>query len=150
MAREAPVIAVDASVIVKWFSEEQNTADALRIRDDYIARVVDIASVELLNYEVLNALRYAPDVGIEELKMIASSLEGYQIRLYELLGELSTRCIDNAHRYGISIYDSAYLSLGELEDMPVYTADEKLLRKIGGDRLRHISSYKSIQYRGRE
>ena len=143
MARETPVIAVDASVVVKWFSDEEHTADALRIRDDYVARVIDITSVELLHYEVLNALRYAPDVGIEELKKIASSLEGYQIRLYGLLEELSTRCIDNAHRYGITIYDSAYLSLGELEGIPVYTADEKLLRKVGGETLRHVSSYKT-------
>jgi predicted nucleic acid-binding protein len=143
MARETPVIAVDASVVVKWFSEEENTADALRIRDDYVARLVDVASVELLHYEVLNALRYAPDVGIEELKIIASSLEGYQIRLFGLLGDLSVRCIDNALRCGISIYDSAYLALGELENIPVHTADEKLLKKVGGETLRHVSNYNS-------
>ena len=141
MAGEAHVIAVDASVVVKWFTEEENTADALRIRDDYVSRLIDVASIDLLPYEVLNALRYAPDIGSDELKKIASSLEGYQIRLYGLQEDASTRCIDNALKYGITIYDSAYLTLGEVEKIPVYTADEKLLKKVGGDTLKPVSSY---------
>jgi predicted nucleic acid-binding protein len=32
--------------------------------------------------------------------------------------------------YGISIYDSAYVALGKLLGDKVYTADEKLLRKV--------------------
>ena len=141
MARETPVIAVDASVVVKWFTEEENTAEALKLRDDYVARIIDIASVELLNYEVINALRYASDMGSEELKKIATSLESYQIKLFGLQEELTQRCIDNALKHGISIYDSTYLTLGEIENMPVYTADEKLIKKVNSETLKHISSY---------
>jgi len=37
----------------------------------------------------------------------------------------------------------ARISLGELEDVPVYTADVKLLKRVGGKVLRHISGYES-------
>jgi predicted nucleic acid-binding protein len=51
------VVVADAPVVVKWFVEEEHTGDALRLRDDYVDRVVDVASPDLMPYEVLNALR---------------------------------------------------------------------------------------------
>jgi predicted nucleic acid-binding protein len=43
----------------------------------------------------------------------------------------------------IPLARAAYLSLGEIEDVPVYTADVKLIKKVGGGVLRHISGYES-------
>lgn len=141
MAGKAPLVVVDASVVVKWFVDEENSSDAIHLRDDYVARLIDVASVELLPFEVLNALRYAPGIGEIDLKSVSTSLDAYQLSLEELRGDLAYRCIQNSLRYGISIYDSSYLSLGELKEIPVYTADEKLIRKVGSDTLRSISKY---------
>lgn len=102
-----------------------------------------MASVELLPFEVLNALRYAPGIGEIELKSVATSLDGYQLSLEELRGDLAFKCIQNSLKYGISIYDTSYLSLGELKEALVYTADEKLLRKVESDTLLHISKYRT-------
>ncbi|MCW4036858.1 MAG: hypothetical protein NWE75_06660 [Candidatus Bathyarchaeota archaeon] len=44
-------------------------------------------------------------------------------------------------RYGISVYDSAYLSLGVAKDIPVYTDDRRLIDNVRLRSLRHISSY---------
>jgi predicted nucleic acid-binding protein len=82
-------------------------------------------------------------VGLEDLKTAALVLDKLGMDLRPMRDDLSVRCIENALRYGISVYDSAYLALGELDRMPVYTADIKLIRKVGGDVLRHISSYKA-------
>lgn len=142
MEREEEVVAADASVVAKWFVEEEHTDKALQLRDDYVSRTVEIASVELLPFEVLNALRYNPNLGEEELKRAAEALEGYRLWLLPLAGELAERCVENALRYGISIYDSAYLSLGEIRGIPVYTADQKLINKAGTKILRHISKYR--------
>jgi len=132
---------VDASVAFKWFVEEQNSGVARRMADDYGGGRVDIASVELLPFEVLNALRYAPDSGREDLRTAALALDKLGLDLRPLRGDLSERCVENALRYGITVYDSAYLSLGELEDMRVYTADVRLIKKVGGGVLKHISDY---------
>jgi predicted nucleic acid-binding protein len=139
----AEKIVVDASVAFKWFVEEQDSGSARRMAEDYGGGRIDIASVELLPFEVLNALRYAPDTGVEDLKTAALALDKLGLDLRPLRDELSVRCMENALRYGISVYDSAYLSLGEIDDVRVYTADLKLIRKVGGGVLRHISGYET-------
>jgi len=140
MAGEALVVA-DASVVVKWFVEEEHTEAALRLRDDYIDRAVDLASPDLLPYEVLNALRYNPGLGERQLKEIAEALEKYSLWLAPLEGELARRCVENAMRHGISVYDSAYISLGQLKEAPFYTADRALMNRVLDERVRHISTY---------
>ncbi|MBW1669419.1 MAG: type II toxin-antitoxin system VapC family toxin, partial [Deltaproteobacteria bacterium] len=49
---------VDASVVVKWFVEEEGSEEALAIRRRYIEEEVEIVAPELIHFEVLNALRY--------------------------------------------------------------------------------------------
>ena len=136
-------VVVDASVVFKWFVEEQDSGVARLLAGDYGEGRVDIASVELLPFEILNALRYAPDSGLEDLRKAALALDKLGLDLRPLGGELAGRCVENSLKYGISVYDSAYLSLGELEEVSVYTADVKLMNRVGGDVFKHISSYKS-------
>jgi predicted nucleic acid-binding protein len=140
MAGETLVVA-DASVVVKWFVEEEQSDAALRLRDDYVDRALDIASPDLLPYEVLNALRYNPAIGEKQLKQIATALEKYSLWLHPMTGELAATTIENALAHGISVYDSAYISLGLIRDTVVYTADQRLIDKTGHERLRHISTY---------
>lgn len=140
MARQEKIV-VDASVAFKWYVEETWTQEARNMIDDYQNGHIDIASVALMPFEVLNALRYAPNMGIIDLQTIAESLEKLSLDLRLLEGELSEKTVENALRYGITVYDSSYLSLGELEEIPVYTADERLLKNAKNTCLRPISSY---------
>ena len=140
MAGETLVVA-DASVVVKWFVEEEHTDAALRLRDDYVDRTVDIASPSLLPYEVLNALRYNPGLGERQLKEIVEALDKYCLWLAPLEGDLAYACVENSMRHGISVYDSAYISLGQIREIPVYTADRRLMNRVGDERIRHISTY---------
>lgn len=134
-------IAVDASVVIKWYVDEAWSPQARSIIDDYQKGHTDIASVSLMPYEVLNALRYIPDMSIIDLQTVAKSIEKISLDLHQLKGELSERTLENALRYGVTVYDSSYLSLGEIEDIDVYTADEKLLNKAKDTCLKPISSY---------
>lgn len=140
MAGEALVVA-DASVVVKWFVEEEHTDAALRLRDDYVDRTVDIASPDLLPHEVLNALRYNPGLGERQLKEIVEALDKYSLWLAPLEGDLARTCVENSMRHGISVYDSAYISLGQIREIPVYTADRRLINRVGDECIRHISTY---------
>jgi len=140
VAGEALVVA-DASVVVKWFVEEEHTDAALRLRDDYVDRTVDIASPDLLPHEVLNALRYNPGLGERQLKEIVEALDKYSLWLAPLEGDLARTCVENSMRHGISVYDSAYISLGQIREIPVYTADRRLINRVGDECIRHISTY---------
>jgi len=81
---------------------------------------------------------------VEELGGVARALDKLSLDLRPLRGDLSERCVENALRYGISVNDASYLSLGELEGVPVFTAEARLIKKVGGDVLKHLSSYGSV------
>jgi len=49
--------------------------------------------------------------------------------------------VENSKRHGISVYDSAYISLGQIREIPVYTADRRLMKRVGDECIRHISTY---------
>jgi hypothetical protein len=53
------------------------------------------------------------------------------------------RCVENALRYGISVYDSSYLSLGSLRGIRFTRRIVKLMNRVGGDVFKHILNYKS-------
>lgn len=136
------VIVADASVIVKWFVDEKHTEQALAMRQSYIDEKVDIACPDLLSYEVLNALRYNPEFGEGQTRIAAEALEKYQLLLYPMQAELGALSIKNSFAYGISLYDSSYVSLAEILEAQFYTADQKMLDKLGKkEHFKHISRF---------
>lgn len=143
MERIEEIVVVDASVITKWFVQEEYSINALKLRGDYINRLIDIAAPELLPFEVINSLRYNPEFGEKNIKESAKALQKYSLWLFPILGKIAEKTIENAFKYGITVYDSSYLSLADLESKTLYTADEKLLAKLKDNpRVRHISEYK--------
>lgn len=144
MEKPEEVVVADSSVVVKWFAEEQHTRNSLRLRDDYVSRKIDIAAPELIFYEVLNALRYNPEFGLDELKSIGKALEAYNFWTFPLRGELAETSIELAARQGITIYDASYLAIAKLRSWVAYTADSELVEKIRGEAApKHIAQYRS-------
>ena len=140
MARSPTIAVVDASVVVKWFKDEEHSREALKLRDDWVGGAVTLYAVELLPYEVLNALRYDPAQTSETLKEAAASLIDYQFQPTPF-AEMADELTDNALRHGITVYDAAYLTAAQNLGAKAYTADKKLIAKVAGDTLRHIADY---------
>jgi len=137
------VYVVDASVVVKWFVEEEYSREARLLRNAYVDGLLDISVPSLLYYEVLNALKYSGGFGEDELKEVAKTLVDFQFTEYSLTGQYALRTIEYAMRKGITIYDAAYVALAETLNTTLYTADEKLIKKIGRPELvKHISLFK--------
>jgi predicted nucleic acid-binding protein len=131
-------IVVDASVVAKWFLEEVHSEHAEAIRKDYADGLLDLAAPDLLPYEVLNALRYNPDFGKADLEKIASIIKDYQLDLVPI----RKSAVGTAYEHGISIYDSSYAALASDMEVELYTADEKLLKKLGRKgQARHLAEY---------
>lgn len=136
------VIVTDASVIVKWFVKEDYTKNALKMKEDYTRGRVDIWSTQLMPFEVLNALRYNQEFGQEEIEKAASSLSKFKIALHPILDELADLSVQDALKYGLTVYDSSYLALSKTFDKQLYTADEKMLARISGkERIAHLKEY---------
>ncbi|MDD1745106.1 MAG: type II toxin-antitoxin system VapC family toxin [Candidatus Methanoperedens sp.] len=46
------VFVLDASVVIKWFSEEEYTDRALKLRDDFFKGDIELVVPDLILYEV--------------------------------------------------------------------------------------------------
>ena len=65
---------LDSSVIIKWFSDEEDTDISLELRENYIKGNANIASPDLIIYEIANALRYNKELSETDVKNSINSL----------------------------------------------------------------------------
>ncbi len=138
---EKEKIVVDASVIVKWFLEEEYSDKALMLRNDYVRGLFDIAVPTLLEYEVLNALKYSGVYSVEELLEIGVALNKYGFLTYELENNYKKLTIEIAENSGLTIYDAAYVALAKHLNTKLYTADNEIIRKFPQITI-HIKRYR--------
>ncbi|TRM84571.1 PIN domain nuclease, partial [Sulfolobus sp. F3] len=107
----------------------------------YVEGLIDLSAPCILPFEVINALKYTYSLGELELIEISKVIEDFQITyysLYHLLPDLITLSL----KYGITIYDASYVALGKILNEEVYTADEKLLRKVKDMKfVKHITDF---------
>ncbi|MCS7145096.1 MAG: type II toxin-antitoxin system VapC family toxin [Nitrososphaerota archaeon] len=140
MARVKKAV-VDASVVVKWFNQENYTEDALRLRSDYADRRIDLVAPYFLLYEVGNALRYNPDFGVEDVQSAIMDLLKIQIDLRLLDEEQIKLASSLAYNLGVTLYDAAYLAIASREGVRLITADERLVAKVGPKLAMHVKDY---------
>ena len=139
-------IVIDASVVAKWYINEDWREKSILLRDDYIEGKVELIAPSIMPFEVLNAIRYSRrKISIKTLEDIAESLSLYNIKLYNLIGDYAKNVSRISLKYNVSIYDASYIALAIQEKTLLYTADKKLINVLNGEILkyiRHISQYK--------
>ena len=123
-------LVVDASVVVKWFIEENDSEKAILLRDMFIEGKVKFFIPSLLYFEVLNALKYSQLFDLRELNDAGESLENYGLKVVAIKDELRKSMIKIALEHGLSIYDACYLGLSIGLDKLFCTADEKIIKKL--------------------
>lgn len=131
-------VVIDASVVVKWFIEEEASEEALAIRTEFIEGKIELMSPSVLNYEVLNALKYSTLYNIQELIIAATALENYGIIQVPLNGDYAKQVVTIALENDISIYDAAYVGLAEIMETQVYTADIHMSEKLQKEQRKRV------------
>ena len=119
---------LDASVIAKWFLEEEGTEKSLRIRDKYFKGEIDIVVPDLLIYEVLNVLRYR-DFNEEEIDKAMNSLFSMDIFFVDPSKRGMSSTTKIALEEDLTIYDATYVSLSDQFETKLITADKELHNK---------------------
>ncbi len=102
------------------------------MRDEHIDGERTLVAPDLLVCEVANALRFKPGFTPQTTARALDDLFNLQIDLIVPSKELVGMCSGLAFTYGIAIYDSTYLSLGELLRLEVITADNQLYKRAQG------------------
>jgi Predicted nucleic acid-binding protein, contains PIN domain len=122
---------IDTSVALKWFYQEEEKAidNALKLRDDYRQRKIDLRAPALLLFELANVLRYKQDL---EERYIQGAVESiYKLQLIEQVSqEVTKEAVRIALQFESSVYDAVYLALAEKNRCPFITADNRFYQRV--------------------
>ncbi len=133
---------LDASVIAKWFLEEEYSDLALSIRKRFVDGDVDLAVPDLILYELANTLRYK-GFNASDVKKAVRTLFWMKLRIITPTRDVIEAAVDLAFKYDISFYDSYYLALADALGYTLITVDTKLYNKIKTSGIiEHIKSLK--------
>jgi len=133
---------VDASVVAKWFLQEENTLSARRLREDFLEGSLRLRVPSLLPFEVLNALKYNPNFPSRGLLAASRALDAAGLPTVPLFGGYAERTVAIASRFDLTIYDAAYVALADIADCTLYTADEQLVEvPTNRPAISHIREY---------
>jgi predicted nucleic acid-binding protein len=124
------MIALDASVIAKWFLEEPKSSEALYYRDLHAQKKEIIIAPSILIYEMANFFRYKKDFTEREIVLALESLENFKIEIFNLGFKDIIEAVLLARERNITVYDSAYLLVALNFKCKFVTADEKLYKKV--------------------
>jgi len=122
-------LVLDASVIIKWFTQEEKREQAIDLREKHINGDIEIVVPDLLLYEVSNALRFNPNFKEEDIKKAIQSLFDIDINIVVPVQETLQEAVDIAYSKNITIYDAFYIALAQTIGFDFITADEKLYEK---------------------
>jgi len=123
---------VDASVLVKWFMEEEDRDRALSLRELHTSGRSCLVVSELTFLEILNALRYAPRANEEDGAEALHVLENLHLQVKLADFDLFRKANTIAWAYKITIYDALYVALAEQLGYPLITSDEAMVNKLKG------------------
>ncbi len=130
MERTPQNLVLDASAAAKWFLQEENTEEAVRLRDAHIDGTISLAAPDLLIYEVANALNFHPKTTLSDLDANLRELFELDMDLVAPSTEYSSQILESARKLSITVYDASYVALSEMIATSLVTADNKLYEKI--------------------
>ena len=136
-------LVLDSSAVAKWFFPEEQSNVALKIREDFLTKKITISAPTLIFYEVNNILKTAvKSLRIEKEKAI-NAYGGFLnlgIIVYSTK-DLLENTLDEAVNLDISSYDASYIVLANYLKAPLFTADQRLLRKAESRFVKNLKTY---------
>jgi predicted nucleic acid-binding protein len=123
---------LDASVVVKWFVEEEDTDKALLLKEGHIKGEFIIIVPDILIYEVANVLKYSAAFSEDEVHEAIQDLYDLGLDIIAPIPKIVHSAIKLSYDKDITQYDSSYIALAQELALDFITADEKLHRKMKG------------------
>ncbi len=122
-------LVLDASAVVKWFVEEEESSKMRKIRDLYLNGKVIIYVPSLLFIELANALRYVEGLALRDVVNAVEALRALRINIVDNLSVLSN-AIEIAFSHDTTVYDAIYVALAKATNSKLVTYDRELLNKF--------------------
>ena len=124
-------VVVDASLVVKWLVEEENSDKAHALLRSWVSRDIARIAPYLLPFEVANTLHrriIRGELTVSNSSRMIARLLGSQLELHQTTN-LHSRALELASLLKQkAAYDAHYLALAETLDCELWTADERFYR----------------------
>jgi predicted nucleic acid-binding protein len=124
------MIVADASVVLKWIMNEQDTEYALAIREKHVIGESIIAVPDLLFYEIANVLATKISLEKRAARSALRQILALELEMYHFGIEAFIETLETAIQYKITVYDSTYIILAKRLGCPFITADKQLWNKV--------------------
>lgn len=121
-------LVVDSSVIVKWFvkKDEQDRAEALWLKDQFLKGQLTLIVPDLVYYEISNVLKTKKEFREELVRKAIRLLFLYPFKSIWPSAALFLSAVKIAYNHQLTVYDAVYLALSQELNCPFLTADKKL------------------------
>jgi len=136
---------VDASVVVKWLNQEREAAtrQALTLLERAMQGEDELMSVDLLVYEVLNALIKGNRLRGRLLEEAVEVFFRLPLGLHNCDISLVSTAAIIAEQHQMTFYDAVYVALAYREQVPLLTANPKDQGKVPGLMVIDIADWSS-------
>lgn len=122
-------IILDASVVIKWFTKEEDSDKAIVYLKSFYNNEIAILVPSLLFYELGNILIQKKG-SKNKADEIMKTLQDLQLDIKDVGLEWLRKIYENSLDYSISFYDAAYVTLMQNRNYEFITADKKLYEKV--------------------
>ena len=135
------MIAVDASVSVKWVLPEEHSDRALALVADAARRRERIISTQLFPIETNNTLRQRmrrEGMSLDEARRLLGAVLAFGVTISPTTPaqqqQMHERALVLADRFNLpAVYDAYYLALADFRRCPLWTDDRRLIQAVGMD-----------------
>ena len=127
------MILLDASVVFKWiFRDEDGEGNARLYRDRHISGEEIVAVPDLFFYGIANVLATKTTLNKNDIVDAFSLIWKFDFEIFSFGLEEFLTGINLSKRYGITLYDAAYICLAQKLKFHLVTADRRLYEKVEG------------------
>ena len=128
------MIVIDASVVVRWFVEQEGHEQAVGWLRRFVVDPALLVAPDLLRFEVHGALaRLTPKRDSGWARRSFERFDRFGIRTVSTDGRLFDRALELSAELRIAGYDAVYIAHAEALGVPWLTADRRVLRRLGKD-----------------
>lgn len=130
-------IVIDASVCLKWVFEEEGSEKARILIKQQEQNKLLLLVPELWEYEIINGFASAvlrKKISFLKAKQLLTLVFKANLEIISIGGS-HIKCLENANKYQISAYDSAYVTIAKENGIVLVSADDRLVAKVGDKKL---------------
>ncbi len=124
---------LDTSVVVKWFILEEDSEKAVSLRQAHGQAELLLHAPDILLMELANALRYSPLVSAEEVPQALRLFSDLGITIVPFSLDILISSVTLSQKHDLAVYDSYFLALARTLDIPLITADRKMLSHLAAE-----------------